>query len=126
MLSNQKKIWYKKMFFYSAIYNWLISISFFFGYKAILPLLNMELPIYPVFLLIMLFFVFIIGIGYYWVYLDTDKNHDIIKIGAMMKLGVVILISWACLSNQIHSILIITAIGDLIFILFFVKFLKEY
>jgi len=126
MLSNQKKIWYKKMFFYSAIYNWLISISFFFGYKAILPLLNMEPPIYPVFLLIMLFFVFIIGIGYYWVYLDTDKNHDIIKIGAMMKLGVVILISWACLSNQIHSILIITAIGDLIFILFFVKFLKEY
>ena len=126
MLSNQKKIWYKKMFFYSAIYNWLISISFFFGYKAILPLLNMEPPIYPVFLLIMLFFVFIIGIGYYWVYLDTDKNHDIIKIGAMMKLGVVILVSWACSSNQIHPILIITAIGDLIFILFFVKFLKEY
>ena len=126
MLSNQKKIWYKKMFFYSAIYNWLISISFFFGYKAILPLLNMELPIYPVFLLIMLFFVFIIGIGYYWVYLNTDRNHDIIKIGAMMKLGVVILVSWACSSNQIHPILIITAIGDLIFILFFVKFLKEY
>ena len=126
MLSNQKKIWYKKMFFYSAIYNWLISISFFFGYKAILPLFNMEPPIYPVFLLIMLIFVFIIGIGYYWVYLDTDRNHDIIKIGAMMKLGVVILVSWACLSNQIHPILIITAIGDLIFILFFVKFLKEY
>ena len=126
MLSNQKKIWYKKMFFYSAIYNWLISISFFFGYKAILPLLNMKPPIYPVFLLIMLIFVFIIGIGYYWVYLDIDRNHDIIKIGAMMKLGVVILVSWACLSNQIHPILIITAIGDLIFILFFVKFLKEY
>jgi hypothetical protein len=126
MLSKQKKIWYKKMFFYSAIYNWLISISFFFGYKAILPLLNMEPPIYSVFLLIMLFFVFIIGIGYYWVYLDTDRNHDIIKIGAMMKLGVVILVSWACLSNQIHPILIITAIGDLIFIIFFIKFLKEY
>jgi hypothetical protein len=126
MLSNQKKIWYKKMFFYSAIYNWLISISFFFGYKAILPLLNMEPPIYSVFLLIMLFFVFIIGIGYYWVYMDTDRNHDIIKIGAMMKLGVVILVSWACLSNQIHPILIITAIGDLIFIIFFIKFLKEY
>ena len=126
MLSKQKKIWYKKMFFYSAIYNWLISISFFFGYKAILPLLNMKPPIYPVFLLIMLIFVFIIGIGYYWVYLDIDRNHDIIKIGAMMKLGVVILVSWACLSNQIHPILIITAIGDLIFILFFVKFLKEY
>ena len=126
MLSNQKKIWYKKMFFYSAIYNWLISISFFLGYKAILPLLNMEPPIYSVFLLIMLFFVFIIGIGYYWVYMDTDRNHDIIKIGAMMKLGVVILVSWACLSNQIHPILIITAIGDLIFIIFFIKFLKEY
>jgi|TARA_B110000495_G_scaffold194779_1_gene201549 hypothetical protein len=126
MLSKQKKIWYKKMFFYSAIYNWLISISFFFGYKAILPLLNMEPPIYSVFLLIMLFFVFIIGIGYYWVYMDTDRNHDIIKIGAMMKLGVVILVSWACLSNQIHPILIITAIGDLIFIIFFIKFLKEY
>ena len=126
MLSNQKKIWYKKMFFYSAIYNWLISISFFFGYKAILPLLNMEPPIYPVFLLIMLIFVFIIGIGYYWVYMDTDRNHDIIKIGAMMKLGVVILVSWACLSNQIHPILIITAIGDLIFIIFFIKFLKDY
>ena len=126
MLSKQKKIWYKKMFFYSAIYNWLISISFFFGYKAILPLLNMEPPIYSVFLLIMLFFVFIIGIGYYWVHMDTDRNHDIIKIGAMMKLGVVILVSWACLSNQIHPILIITAIGDLIFIIFFIKFLKEY
>ncbi|MDB4126155.1 hypothetical protein N9597_02585 [Candidatus Marinimicrobia bacterium] len=126
MLSKQKKIWYKKMFFYSAIYNWLISISFFFGYKVILPLLNMEPPIYSVFLLIMLFFVFIIGIGYYWVYMDTDRNHDIIKIGAMMKLGVVILVSWACLSNQIHPILIITAIGDLIFIIFFIKFLKEY
>ena len=74
----------------------------------------------------MLFFVFIIGIGYYWVYLDTDRNHDIIKIGAMMKLGVVILVSWACLSNQIHPILIITAIGDLIFIIFFIKFLNEY
>tara|TARA_Y100001935_G_C17267054_1_gene489775 strand:+ start:1089 stop:1472 length:384 start_codon:yes stop_codon:yes gene_type:complete len=126
MLSKQQKIFYKKMFFFSAIYNWIISISFFFGYKAILPLLSMKPPIYSVFLLIMLFFVFVIGIGYYWVSSDINKNHDIIKMGALMKLGVVVLISWACLSNQIHPILIVPAIGDLIFILFFISFLKEY
>ena len=126
MLSKQKKVFYKKMFFFSAIYNWIISISFFFGYKAILPLLSMKPPIYSVFLLIMLFFVFVIGMGYYWVSSDINKNHDIIKMGALMKLGVVVLISWACLSNQIHPILIVPAIGDLIFILFFISFLKEY
>ncbi|MBC21320.1 MAG: hypothetical protein CMG54_02300 [Candidatus Marinimicrobia bacterium] len=126
MLSKQQKIFYKKMFFFSAIYNWIISISFFFGYKAILPLLSMKPPIYSVFLLIMLFFVFVIGMGYYWVSSDINKNHDIIKMGALMKLGVVVLISWACLSNQIHPILIVPAIGDLIFILFFISFLKEY
>ena len=126
MLSKQQKIFYKKMFFFSAIYNWIISISFFFGYKAILPLLSMKPPIYSVFLLIMLFFVFVIGMGYYWVSSDINKNHDIIKMGALMKLGVVVLISWACLTNQIHHILIMPAIGDLIFILFFINFLKEY
>ena len=126
MLSNPKKIFYKKMFLFSAIYNWIISISFFFGYKVILHLLSMKPPIYSVFLLIMLFFVFVIGIGYYWVSLDINKNHEIIKIGAMMKLGVVVLITWACLTNQIHPILILPAIGDLIFILFFISFLKEY
>ena len=124
MLSNPKKYFIKKC---SCLVLFIIGLFLyhFFGYNVILHLLSMKPPIYSVFLLIMLFFVFVIGIGYYWVSLDINKNHDIIKIGTMMKLGVVVLITWACLTNQIHPILIIPAIGDLIFILFFINFLKN-
>ena len=126
MNPTSQRQYYTKLFFYGAIWNWIVSIPFLFGYKWILPLLGMSLPVYPVFLIFTLFFACLFGLGYYWVSEDIDQNHGIVKMGIIGKLGTAVIIPWAYFINQISPILLITAIGDLIFALLFIRFLQTY
>ncbi|MCP4757409.1 MAG: hypothetical protein GY866_41645 [Proteobacteria bacterium] len=121
-----KESYYKKMFFIGAIWNWIATLTFMLGYKILFPLFGMELPRYPVFLILFLGLAFVFGIGYFWVSRDIYRNHDIIRLGIAGKLFVFVLMSWGCISKQIHMILIGTGAVDLIFAILYLEFLRTY
>jgi hypothetical protein len=120
-----KEDYYRKMFFIGAVWNWLATVPLFFGYKMILPLYGMELPRYPVFLLLFSGLCFIFGIGYYWVSRDLSRNHDIVRLGIAGKLLVFVALSWASLTGQIHFLWISAGIVDLVFAVLFMQFLAR-
>ena len=118
-----KQDYYKKMFFVGAIWNWVATSTFIFGYKILFPLFGMSLPVYPVFFLMFLGLCFVFGIGYYWVSKDLTKNHGIVKMGIVGKLIVFVGLTWAGVSGQVHFILIGPGIVDLVFAILYIEFL---
>ena len=118
-----KESYYGKMFLIGAIWNWVATLPLIFGYKMILPLYGMELPRYPVFLLLFSGLCFVFGIGYYWVSRDLGRNHDIVRLGIAGKLLVFVALSWASLTGQIHPLWISAGIVDLVFAVLFMQFL---
>ena len=121
-----KQNYYQKMFFIGAVWNWVATSTFIFGYKILFPLFDMELPIYPVFFLMFLGLCFVLGIGYYWVSRDLYKNHGIVKIGIIGKLIVFAGMLWAWLTGQMHIIPASAALVDLIFAILYIEFLMTF
>ena len=124
---NLTKTFYTKLFFYGAIWNFLIASSLGIGYKYIFPFLGMKTPTIPLYLILALFYVFVLGLGYLWVSQNLDKNHGIVQMGIVAKLGTVIVIIWGCFfTRDLSPFFLITGIGDFIFTIFFIRFLGEY
>jgi hypothetical protein len=119
-----KQDYYQKLFFIGAIWNWVATTTLIFGYKILFPLFGMVLPVYPVFFLMFLGLCFVFGIGYFWVSQDLTKNHGIVKMGIIGKLLVFIGILWACVTGQVHVILLGAGIVDLVFAVLYIEFLK--
>jgi len=121
-----KQDYYKKMFFIGAIWNWVATLTFILGYKILFPLFSMELPIYPVFMMMFLWLAFFFGIGYYWVSRDIYKNHDIVRLGIIGKLMVFVYLLWAGITGEVAIILVGPGIVDLVFAILYIEFLMTY
>lgn len=115
---------YQKMFFFGAVWNWVAAGSTALGYKILFPLFNMQLPAYPVFLLLFLGLCFVYGIGYFWVSQDLSQNRGIVKMGIIGKLMVFVGFLWGVITGQVHFIFIGVGIVDLVFTVLFIKFLQ--
>lgn len=118
--------YYQKLFLIGAIWNWVASSTFIFGYKILFPLFGMSLPLYPVFFLMFLGICFVFGVGYFWVSKDLTKNHGIVKMGIIGKLIVFVGLLWAGITGQVHFILICPGIIDLVFAILYIEFLRTY
>ncbi len=121
-----KQDYYKKMFFAGAVWNLVATLTFAVGYKMVFPMFNMEMPRYPVFMLMFLGLAFIFGIGYYWVSRDIHKNHDIVKLGIIGKLMVFVCMLQAGLTGEMNIMLIGPGVVDLIFAILYIEFLNTY
>lgn len=68
--------------------------------------------------------VFVFGLGYYWASKDADKNISIIKMGAIGKTLIFLILFYYCfITKDIPVILVIPGVVDLIFAILFVEFL---
>ncbi len=122
----ERAAYFKTLFFIGALWNWVAVLTFAFGYRLLFPLFAMELPRYPVFLMLFLGLAFVFGFGYYWVSRDISKNHDIVRLGVIGKLVVFVGFFWAALTGQIAWLLVGAGIVDLIFAILFIEFLISY
>lgn len=119
-----KQDYYRKLFFWGAIWNFMATVPFVLGYRMLFPLLGMASPRYPVFLLMFLGLCFVFGLGYYWVSLDIEQNHGIVMMGILGKTLVFVGLFWASVTGQVHVILLGPGLVDLIFALLYVEFLR--
>lgn len=116
--------YYRILFLFAAAWNWVISALFFFFYGKIFSSLNMRPLNYPATLKLFMCLVFVFGLGYYWAYKDANKNIPVIKMGAIGKTFIFMILFYYCfITKGIPVILVIPGVVDLIFAILFVEFL---
>ncbi len=122
----ERAVYSKNLFFIGAIWNWLATLSLALGYKWCFPLFKMDLPQYPVFLILFLGLASIFGLGYYWVSMDISQNHDIVKLGIIGKIFVFVALLSAGITGQVAWALVGGGVVDLIFAVLYIEFLISY
>ncbi len=121
-----KKSYYKYLFLISAIWNWIIGIIFFLiplVWPAGFGFFGVAVPPSNIFIHAFFGLVFIFGIGYFIIFLDINKNHAILIIGAVSKGFVFVNFLVYLILGEFNFIGFIPVIIDLIFACLFVEFL---
>jgi len=116
---------YRNLFLIAALYDFVLGFAFFF----LLPfffeeIYNIAAPIYPSFYQGGAAFVFVMGVGFYFVYLNMYRNVDIVKIGIVFKSFYTALAFYYVFIENMPWIFSIFGFLDIIFIVFFVLFLR--
>ena len=124
-MSKKREGYYKGLFLTAAIYDFILGIVFLFFYKPLFRSLSIPLPINPAYLSLSAAFVFVIGLGYYFVYRNIYANRDLAKIGAIYKFAYVVVGLYYLLINSVpHMIFMVFAGIDVIFLVLFIEFLN--
>jgi hypothetical protein len=87
-------------------------------------ILNIPPPTYPAFYQGGAAFVFVMGVGFYLVYRDMYRNRDIVKLGIIFKSVYTALAFFHVFVKDMPWIFSIFGFLDLIFIVFFIIFLR--
>lgn len=122
-LKNEKS--YRNLFLIAALYDFILGFVFFafmgFFLEDIFELL---LPLYPAFFQAAAAFVFVMGVGFYFVYRNMYRNIDIVKLGIIFKLFYTGLAFYYVFFGGMPWIFSVFGFLDIIFIVFFIFFLR--
>ncbi|MFC1959014.1 hypothetical protein ACFLV6_03810 [Chloroflexota bacterium] len=121
-LSKEKP--YRYLFLIAALYDFILGSVFFIFTDFIFDhILNIPLPTYPAFYQAAAAFVFAMGVGFYFVYLNIYRNIDIVKLGIVFKLFYTGVAFYYVFVENMPWVFSVFGLLDLIFIVFFVFFL---
>lgn len=123
----RNKKFYRGMFLVATGYDLLLGFVFFLFYKSIYSVFSIELPNSPSYLQLSAAFVFVQGLLYYFVYRNLKRNIDIVKVGVAYKTVYtgVAFYYWA-IGGLPHPMFALFGFLDLIFIVLFVLYLRDY
>ena len=118
---------YRNLFLIAALYDFVLGFAFFF----FLPLFFKEIydiptPIYPAFYQGGAAFVFVMGVGFYFVYRNMYRNVDIVKIGIIFKSVYTALAFYYVFIENMPWVFSIFGVLDIVFIIFFILFLRAF
>jgi hypothetical protein len=117
---------WKPFFLVAALYDGIIGAAFFFFYNPIFHALSIQLPNNTSYIHITTAYIFVQGLGYWFVSRNPAKNVDIVKIGIVYKVIYVGLALYYLVIGQLLSALFAwLALTDLIFLVFFVWFVVQ-
>ena len=121
-LKNEKS--YRNLFLIAALYDFILGFVFFTFINFFLEdIFKLPLPLYPAFFQAAAAFVFVMGVGFYFVYRNMYRNIDIVKVGITFKLVYTGLAFYHVFVKGMPWIFSVFGFLDLIFIVFFVFFL---
>lgn len=118
---------YKNLFFIAALYDFILGAAFFFFLPFFFEeIYDMAAPLYPSLYQGVAAFVFVMGVGFYFVYRNMYRNVDIVKIGIVFKSVYTVLAFYHVLIEDMPWVFLLFGVLDLVFIVFFVLFLRDY
>jgi hypothetical protein len=117
---------WRSFFLVAALYDIVLGIGFFFGFGPIFAALGIALPNNTSYIHLTAAFVFVQGVGYWFVYQDPAANLGIVKLGIVYKavfagLGVYYL----AIGQLLHPIFLVFAVADALFLVGFWLFLRR-
>lgn len=115
---------FKTFFLVAAVYDIVLGLAFFFLYSPLWNALGIALPNNTAYIHLTAGFVFVQGVGYWFVYQDPDGNRGIVKTGVVYKAVFSGLAAyyWA-IGQLLHPIFLLFGGLDALFLIGFVMFL---
>jgi hypothetical protein len=117
---------FASVFLVAALYDLTLGLVFFFGYSQIYDVLNVPVPENTSYIHLSAAFVFVQGVGYWFVYRNMRRNVDIVRLGVIYKgvYSAVAVYYWAT-GGLPHAVFAWFAIFDVVFLALFVAFLAS-
>ena len=122
-MSNEVGLVPQSMFRIAAFFNFSVAVLLGLFQEYILPILGMEPLANEAMFHLFLGLVFVFGIGYYWIYLDAEKNRSIIWLGFWGKSLVVLFLFIHALQGNISWRFASLGLVDLWYAVQFMRFL---
>ncbi|MBD0265246.1 MAG: hypothetical protein ICV78_21725 [Tolypothrix sp. Co-bin9] len=122
---NNQTPW-KYIFQLKAVINWVESVFLLLSDQWIRELLGEKPLVNSEYSHLFLALVFVIGIGYWWVGQDIERNHGIVKLGIIAQSSVFTVLAYHTFANKLHPFYLIPGVIDLTFAIIFILFLNSY
>ncbi len=121
------KKFYRRVFAVASGYDLFLGFAFFLFYKSLYDIFKIQLPDNPAYLQLATAFVFVQGVSYFFVFDNLKRNIDIVKVGVLYKAiyASVAFYYWG-IGGLPHPVFALFGFFDLIFIVFFLLYLKDY
>ena len=123
-LRNERS--YRILFLIAALYDFILGFIFFAFLRFFFEdIFKLPFPLYPAFFQAAAAFVFVMGIGFYFVYRNMYRNIDIVKVGICFKIVYTGLAFYHVFFKGMPWIFSVFGFLDLVFVLFFIFFLLD-
>lgn len=123
--SLERQSYHKNMYTIAAIWNWILAVSFLILPRIDIGFFSLAGPMDPPNTLLwfdsFFGFVFLFGLGYYFISKSTTENHDLIKIVIIEKFWVFIITLYYFLILEASMLALGIVIGDLLFGILFIE-----
>jgi hypothetical protein len=117
---------YRTVFWVGATYDIVLGLSFFFFWKWLFDTLGIDPPANTSYIHITSAYVFMQGLGYWFVARDMLRNVDIVILGVIYKaLYIGMSVYYLAIGELLHEVFAWFAIFDLIFLVLFIAFLTR-
>ncbi|HEV2010289.1 MAG TPA: hypothetical protein VGS17_04600 [Candidatus Limnocylindria bacterium] len=117
---------YRTFFVVAAVYDMVLGAAFFFLYGPLFSALGIALPNNISYIHLTAAFVFVQGLGYWFVAQGPLANRGIVKVGAAYKFAFASLAAYYFLIGQlIHPVFGLFGFLDFGFLLGFLVFLRD-
>ncbi len=122
----ERRVFYKYFFLFVAIWNWAIGLSFIFLWSDLATHFGLTMPSTPIWIELFLWFVFILGFGYFLVSRDLNSNHGFILVGLLTKITVFIYFTYYLAVGEINLLLFLMSVVDLVSACIMIEFLFHF
>jgi hypothetical protein len=115
---------FKTFFLIAALYDLILGAVFFVLYGPIFSFLDIALPYSTSYIHLTAGFVFVQGMGYWFVYRNMLRNVDIVRLGVIYKGVYSVVAFYYLLIGQLpDAVFAWFAVFDVLFLIGFVRFL---
>lgn len=116
---------YETFFLVAALYDVVLGIAFFWFAGPIYAMLGVALPSSMSYIHLSAGFVFVQGVGYWFVYRDMVRNVDIVKLGVIYKAVYSLVALYYLMIGELpDAVFAWLAAADVLFLIGFVRFLQ--
>jgi hypothetical protein len=117
---------WRTFFLVAAIYDLILGAAFFFLYGPFFEALGIALPNNTSYIHLTAAFVFVQGLGYWFVAQDPDGNRGIVKVGAAYKTAFSgLALYYFLIGELLHPIFGLFGVLDALFLIGFILFLRQ-
>jgi len=114
----------KMVFLASAIYDFFLGVIFLLFFVPLFRFFSITLPTFPEYLQLSAAFVAILGVGYFYIYKNIERNQDLWKLGILYKMAYIVLVSYYYFIVETANIVFLYFV--IIDVLFLIPFLGLY
>jgi hypothetical protein len=115
---------FKMFFLVAALYDMVLGGVFFLFYGPVFEMMGVELPNNASYIHLNAGFVFVQGVGYWFVYRNMVRNVDLVKVGIIYKtVYTLVAVYYFAIGQLPDAIFAWFALFDVLFIVGFIRFL---